>query len=79
MNATAAQQRSLDVTGLPDEAVEAIEALVALLRGRSETSGPTFSSPAEWAKAIREWAASCPALGASADWSREGIYAGRGE
>jgi hypothetical protein len=73
------QPRSIDLTGLPDEAVRVVESLVGLLRGQPRPNGPAFSSPAAWANAIREWAASHAALGASADWSRESIYAGHGE
>ena len=73
--------RSIDVTGLSDEAVRAVEVLVSQLRGQTTLPGdrPSFSSPEEWIKAIREWAASHQPEGTSADWSRESIYAGRGE
>ena len=42
-------------------------------------TGPRFSSREEWIHAIREWAASHQPSTTSADWSRESIYAGRGE
>ncbi|MBI1915455.1 MAG: hypothetical protein HYS12_12070 [Planctomycetes bacterium] len=72
--------QSIDVTGLPEEAVRAVEALVSLLRGQTPfQGGSSFSSREEWMKAIREWAASHKPEGTSADWSRESIYAGRGE
>jgi hypothetical protein len=79
--------RSIDVTGLPEEAIGALESLVALLRGQQVPPeqparlGGTiqFSSPEEWIKAMREWAASHQSQDTSADWSRESIYAGRGE
>lgn len=38
-----------------------------------------FSCPEDWARAIREWAESHRPQETSADWSRESIYAGRGE
>jgi hypothetical protein len=80
MEPTAQQpQRSIDVTGLPEEAIRAVESLVSLLRPRPGPSGSAFSSPEEWAKAIRAWAESHKTLGTSADWSRESSYAGRGE
>jgi hypothetical protein len=73
--------RSIDVTGLPDEAIRTVESLVNLLRGQAGTAGgPTrFSSREEWIKAIREWASSHSSQANSADWSRDSIYAGRGE
>jgi predicted DNA-binding antitoxin AbrB/MazE fold protein len=40
---------------------------------------PAFSSPEEWAKALREWTASPPRVAHFVDDSRESIYAGRGE
>jgi putative addiction module component (TIGR02574 family) len=80
MEATAQQpQRSIDVTGLPEGAVRAVESLVSLLRPRPGPGGPAASSPDEWAKAIRAWAESHELPGTSADWSRESIYTGRGE
>jgi hypothetical protein len=72
-------QRSIDVSGLPEEAVRALESLVSLLRGKPPSGLPSFSSPEEWANAVREWAESHPNLGTSADYSRESIYGGRGE
>ena len=74
--------RSIDVTGLPDEAIAAVEQLVTLLKKQQAQEGGVpaqFSSREEWRKAIREWAASHPDLSTSADWDRESIYAGRGE
>jgi hypothetical protein len=38
-----------------------------------------FSSPADWVKALREWAESHPRVEHFVDDSRESIYAGRGE
>jgi predicted DNA-binding antitoxin AbrB/MazE fold protein len=40
---------------------------------------PGFSSPEEWSKALREWAASHPRVEHFVDDSRESLYAGRGE
>jgi hypothetical protein len=75
--------RSIDVTGLPEEAIRAVESLVSLLRGQQGATAtavpPAFSSREEWIKAIREWAESHKPQGTSADWSRESIYAGCGE
>jgi hypothetical protein len=73
--------RTIDVTGLPEEAIHAVESLVSVLRGRAESPDKRvpFSSREEWVKAIRAWAGNhCPQATA-ADWSRESIYAGRGE
>jgi hypothetical protein len=73
--------RSIDVTGLSDEAVAVVERLVALLKGPSQQSAlpASFSSREEWRKAIREWADGQQSRNTSADWDRENIYAGRGE
>ena len=74
--------RSIDVTGLPDEAVAAVERLVALLKQAPPGQGglpASFSSRDEWRKAIRDWADSQQPRNTSADWDRDGIYAGRGE
>jgi hypothetical protein len=43
------------------------------------TYPPEFSSPEEWSKALREWAANHPRVQQFVDDSRESIYAGRGE
>ncbi len=72
--------RSIDVTGLPDEAVRAVELLVAQLRGQqrppAERGGMgSFPSYEEWSKALREWAESHPRRDTLADDSRETIYA----
>jgi hypothetical protein len=79
MPKTPTAPRSLDVSGLPDEAVRALEALVSLLRGKDQQGVPGYSSPEEWSRALREWAGSHPRLDSTADDSRESIYAGRGE
>jgi hypothetical protein len=71
--------RSIDVTGLPEEVIRAVESLVSLLRGEPGTGVSAFSSREEWARAIREWAESHQRLDTLADDSRESIYAGRGE
>ncbi len=74
--------RSVDVTGLPDEAIAAVEQLVSVLKKQSAQEGgvpPEFASRDEWRRAIREWAASHADLNTSADWSRESAYAGREE
>ena len=74
--------RSVDVTGLPDEAIAAVENLVSEFKERStrENDVPSpFSSREEWRTAIREWASSHSAGESRADWSRESAYAGCGE
>jgi predicted DNA-binding antitoxin AbrB/MazE fold protein len=40
---------------------------------------PQFATRDEWQHAIGSWAKSHARTGADADWSRENIYAGRGE
>jgi hypothetical protein len=81
---TAPQQdehRSVDVTGLSEDAIRAVEALVSHLRGQPERLGGTasFPSPKAWAGAFREWAESHPKSDTIADDSRESIYADRDE
>jgi hypothetical protein len=77
--------RSIDVTGLPDDAVRAVELLVSQLRAHQPPPterGRTGSFPSyeEWSKALREWAGSHPKRETLADDSREMIYAdGRDE
>jgi hypothetical protein len=72
---------TLDLTGLPDQAVDAIRTLVETIRQQTAAPGGSarFSSREEWVQAIREWAKSHPAQPTSADWSRESIYDGCGE
>ena len=69
----------LDVTGLPEEAIRAVQSVIAVLRGQTGTGRPSFSSREEWVKAIQQWAESHPKIDKPADDSRESIYAGRGE
>ena len=70
--------RTIDVTGLPEEAVQAVESLVSTLRNQT-TSVTSRVSYEDWSKALHEWAASHKPVSKPADWSRESIYAGRGE
>jgi hypothetical protein len=76
---TPTTQRSIDVSGLPEEAIRAVETLVSLLREKPRQGVRGYSSPEEWVRALREWAESHPKLDHIADDSRESIYAGRGE
>jgi hypothetical protein len=73
--------RSIDVTGLSEPAIRAVEDLVALLKGEPARGGmpPQFASRQEWRKAIRAFAAGHEPAGTNADWSRERIYSRRGE
>jgi hypothetical protein len=68
---------SVDLTGLPEDAVRAVESLVSVLREHA-TRQPALHATAsrdEWVKAIREWAGSHTPNGSEADWRRERIYA----
>jgi hypothetical protein len=72
--------RSVDVTGLPEEVVRAVELLVSQLRGQQHPPAErrgigSFSSYEEWSKALREWADSHPRRDTLADDSREAVYA----
>jgi hypothetical protein len=72
---------SIDLTGLPEDAVRAVQSLVSVLREHAtrQPAIPGFASRDEWVKAIREWAGNHTAKGSEADWSRESIYAHRDE
>ncbi len=74
-------ERSIDVTGLSDEAVRAVETLVAQLKGQrpqARLGGTTqFSTPEAWSQALYDWAASHKPLTAAADYSRESLYPDR--
>jgi hypothetical protein len=79
---TQEQTKSIDVTGLPDEAVWALQSLVSALRSHQPPRHGqigSFASYEEWSKALREWVQSHPKRDTLADDSRETIYAGRGE
>jgi hypothetical protein len=79
METTATQpQQTLDVTGLPDETIRALESLVTALRGQG-LARATYPSHEEWSRAFQEWVQSHLALESIADDSRESIYSGRGE
>jgi hypothetical protein len=73
--------RSIDLSGLPEDAVKAVESLVSVLREHAIRQPPKskFASREEWIQAIREWAGSHTAKGSHADWSRESIYGDRDE
>ncbi len=71
---------SIDLVGLPSEAIRVVESLVSLLKAQSglPESKARLSSE-EWVKNLEEWAASHPRLDRVLDDSRESIYAGCGE
>jgi hypothetical protein len=75
------QANVIDLTGLPAQAVEAVRSVVEAFRKQATTPSNVapFSSREEWVKAVREWASSHKPEATEADWSRESIYAGRGE
>ena len=80
MQSTTQTHGSLDLTGLPEEAIRAIESLVSQLKARSNLSESAARlSPKEWTRSLLEWAASHPQFDRVLDDSRESIYAGRGE
>ena len=72
------QHRSIDVTGLPEEAIRTVELLVSQLRVRTrqERLGGAipFASRYEGAEAIAEGAASHKPRDMAADYDEEGIY-----
>jgi hypothetical protein len=85
MEATAQQserKRTLDLSGLSEEAAQAVELIVAQLRRAQQPPAEvrrfgSFSSYEEWSKALREWAESHKPLDTEADYSRESIYPDR--
>jgi hypothetical protein len=68
--------RGIDVTGLPEEAIQAVQSLIAVLGGQRGTGHPGFVSREKWAEATKEWADSHPEIDNPADDSRESSYAG---
>lgn len=74
---TAHSRRSIDVSGLPEEAVRAVASIVSLLRRPGQA--PSFPSVEEWSRALRAWAAGHARSSTVADDSRESLYEGRGE
>ncbi len=71
---------SIDLVGLPEEAIHVVESLVSLLKAQSRLpASKARLSSEEWVKNLEEWAASHPRLDHVADDSRESIYAGCGE
>jgi hypothetical protein len=78
MSPTQENPRLVDVTGLSDEAIRAIESFVAACREPANGIGANIS-PDEWCRDLRLWAASHRQLDNPVDWSREAIYSGRGE
>ena len=74
------QKRNIDVSGLSEEAVRAVELIVSELRRRQTPPAEhhgigSFSSYEEWSKALREWVDNHPKRETLADDSREAIYA----
>ena len=70
--------QTVDVSGLPENAVREVQSLVTALRQQSAPS--LVNAPyEEWSKALHEWAESHRAAPHAADWDRESIYGGRGE
>ena len=72
-------ERTIDVSGLSEESVRAVESLVSQLRSAEhppKQAGPfgSYASYEEWSKALREWAESHPKRDTLADDSREAIY-----
>jgi hypothetical protein len=67
----------VDLTGLPEKAIQAVHAIVAVLRRQAAPPAPL--SPEEWSRELRAGVASHPRLDTIAADSRESIYAGRGE
>ncbi len=83
--ATAAQGPVIDLTGLPEKAVEAIRTIVETIRQQTGAQQPTTLSPDEWHRLfdayMRQVAARAGRYpkGFVVDDSRESIYEGRGE
>ncbi len=74
--------RTIDLTGLPPEAVRVVESLVSMLRDTvaKGTGDQSSTMPAnDWAVRLQAWVDSHPKRDIDIDDSRESIYAGRGE
>ena len=71
--------QTIDVTGLPPEAVTVVESLVNLLRSRDIPAPTPQTDPEAWSRALRRWAESHPKRDIVIDDSRATIYEGRGE
>lgn len=74
MGEQTAANRSVDVTGLSEEAIHVVQSLVSVLRSKPSNPRPIFASHQEWAKALWEWSESHPNRDNPADDSREAIY-----
>jgi len=72
-------KREIDVTGLPEEAIQALQSVISVLREQTGAKSPSFLSREEWAKAIKQWAENHPRIDKPADDRQESIYTGRGE
>jgi hypothetical protein len=81
--------QTIDVTGLPPDAVRRLQSLVDALRKQFDPAAgaeppateapPSQLPPEEWVKWFRAWAESHPKRDIEIDDSRETIYEGRGE
>jgi hypothetical protein len=75
----------VDVTGLPEEAIRAVESLVSLLKKDGPPAGPSSLPTQEWVRQFDAWMQEVKARahryppGFVVDDSREAIYEGRGE
>jgi hypothetical protein len=78
MEPTQQTPRTVDVTGLSEQAIRIVENLVANLRQQTAALA-LQQSREEWLKAFHEWAESHRRLDKPLDCSRESIYEGRGE
>jgi hypothetical protein len=80
-------KRSVDVTGLPDEAVRALESLVSLLKKEhsQDAAGGSTSSHEKWQELFDGWMREVAGRSSRyppdfvLDDSRETLYGGRGE
>lgn len=70
--------RSIEVTGLPEETIRSVEEWVSVLRRQAKTE-TRYASYEDWSVAFRAWIDSHAKNKTEADWSRESIYAGRGQ
>jgi len=81
---TTNQARTIDLTGLPEKAVEAVRTIVEALRQQHAVTQPP-PSPEEWQRRFNAYLQEVAARagrypeGFVLDDSREGIYEGRGE
>jgi hypothetical protein len=80
-----APAKVIDLTGLPDKAIEAVRAIVEMMRQQVAMQPPAALSAGDWDRQFDDWMKEVAARasrypdGFVVDDSREAMYEGRGE